>query len=150
MANLWYRSLYWRIAFGFIALLATLLLAQGLLFFWLTDRFVSSSPARTPAQLAEIIADDIAAELTQHPQGSIETYVSTNFRRYQPFVVALTDGRRASNRPSMLPPGLERGVQERLRRSLMGYGTGTESSWVRRLRGSGSGCSASAPRSWRS
>lgn len=123
MANLWYRSLYWRIAFGFIALLASLLLAQGLLFFWLTDRFVSSSPARTPAQVAEIIADDIATELTQHPAASIETYIGTSFRRYQPFLVVLADGRRASNRPAMLPPGFDRGVQERLRRSTLGMGT---------------------------
>ena len=44
----WYRSLYWRIALGFIAMLAILLLAQGLLFLWLTDR-IFGAPARTPA-----------------------------------------------------------------------------------------------------
>ena len=40
----WYRSLYWRIAFGFVAMLAILLLAQGLLFLWLTDR-IFGTPA---------------------------------------------------------------------------------------------------------
>ena len=47
----WYRSIYWRIAFGFIAMLAILLLSQGLLFLWLTDRIFGAAP-RTPAQLA--------------------------------------------------------------------------------------------------
>ena len=47
----WYRSLYWKIAFGFIAMLAVLLLSQGLLFLWLTDRIFGTAP-RTPAQLA--------------------------------------------------------------------------------------------------
>ena len=54
----WYRSLYWRIAFGFIALLAVLLLAQGFVFLWLTDRIVGT-PARTPAQLAALVAEDV-------------------------------------------------------------------------------------------
>ena len=60
----WYRSLYWRIASGFIAMLAILLLAQGLLFLWLTDR-IFGTPARTPAQLAALVAEDVAAELQQ-------------------------------------------------------------------------------------
>ena len=40
----WYRSLYWKIAFGFIAMLAILLLTQGLLFLWLTDRIFAATP----------------------------------------------------------------------------------------------------------
>ena len=34
----WYRSLYWRIAFGFIALLAVLLIAQVIVFLWQIGR----------------------------------------------------------------------------------------------------------------
>ena len=47
----WYRSLYWRIAFGFVALLAVVLVAAGLLFLWLTDRIVGPS-SKSPQQLA--------------------------------------------------------------------------------------------------
>ena len=36
----WYRSLYWRIAFGFVALLDVLLVLQVIHFLWLTDRIV--------------------------------------------------------------------------------------------------------------
>jgi signal transduction histidine kinase len=116
----WYRSLYWRITFGFIALLAILLLAQGVLFLWLTDRLVGSSPARTPAELAQYVADEVAAELQQNPSGDFDRFVTSKFRDiYQPFLVQLNDGRQAANRPRALPPNLgafmrrrERGADE--------------------------------------
>ena len=126
MSNpVWYRSLYWRIAFGFIAMLAVLLLAQGLLFLWLTDRFVGSS-SRTPAQLAEQVADVVGSQLTRQPDLELETYLTDRFRQvYQPFTVVLADGRRGSNRPAMLPPNFDRGAFERLRRTVLGQeGTG--------------------------
>ncbi len=111
----WYRSLYWRIAFGFIALLAMLLLAQGVLYLWMTDRFVGST-ARTPAQLATLVAAEVAAELEQKPDLNVDEFVHSRFSHvYQPFVVVLRDGRRGSNRPTALPPDLPRIAQGRLR-----------------------------------
>jgi signal transduction histidine kinase len=116
---LWFRSLYWRIAFGFIAMLAVLLLAQGLLFLWLTDRFVGSSD-RTPTQLAEQVADVVSAQLTREPGLNLETYLPDRFRQiYQPFAVVLVDGRHGSSRGALLPPNFERGVAERMRRALV-------------------------------
>ena len=38
----WYRSLYWRIALGYIALLAVLLVVQTGLAVWLMDRDVGA------------------------------------------------------------------------------------------------------------
>lgn len=111
----WYRSLYWRIAFGFIALLAVLLLAQAVFFLWLTDRFVGPSP-RTPQQLAEVVAEALGTELTQHPDLDVEAFVVERYHRiYQPFMVVMSDGRRASNRPTALPPDMGRWAQARLR-----------------------------------
>ena len=111
----WYRSLYWRIASGFIAMLAILLLAQGLLFLWLTDR-IFGTPARTPAQLAALVAEDVAAELQQRPDGDLEAFVRDHFSRvYQPFLVVLISGQRASNRPTGLPPEFSRVVAGRMR-----------------------------------
>ena len=115
--RVWFRSLYWRIAFGFIALLAILLLVQGVLFLWLTDRFVGSSP-RTPQQLAEVVADALATELTARPDADVGAFVHERFRRYQPFVVVMTNGVRASNRPAAVPPEMGRWAAARLR----GYG----------------------------
>lgn len=112
----WYRSLYWRIGFGFIALLAVLLLVQSLLFLWLTDRFVGSSTARTPAALAGLVAAETATELEQHPDLALEKFVQSRYSHiFQPFLVVLTDGRRGSNRPTGLPNDFGRLVHARMR-----------------------------------
>jgi signal transduction histidine kinase len=106
----WYRSLYWRIAIGFVALLAAVLLVQSLLFLWLTDRMVGASYARSPAQLADLVAADVGAELTLRPDLDLDAYVRDRFGGiYRPFLVVLQDGRSASNRPGALPPGFARG-----------------------------------------
>jgi len=111
----WYRSLYWRITFGFIALLAMLLLVQGLLFLWLTDRFVGSS-ARTPAELARQVAGVVGAELERNPDVALEAFVQDRFSHvFQPFLVVLRDGQRGSNRPTGLPFEFGRAVQSRMR-----------------------------------
>jgi signal transduction histidine kinase len=111
----WYRSLYWRITFGFIALLAMLLLAQGLLFLWLTDRFVGSS-GRTPAELARQVAAEVSAELERNPGIALDEFVRNRFSHiFQPFLVALRDGQRGSNRPTGLPFEFSRAVQSRMR-----------------------------------
>lgn len=111
----WYRSLYWRIAFGFIALLTVLLVAQAVLFLWLTDRFVGSA-SRSPRQLAALVAAEVSSEIDQQPAVDIEEFVRSRFSHiYQPFLVVLTDGRRASNRPTALPPEFGRTAQARLR-----------------------------------
>jgi signal transduction histidine kinase len=118
----WYRSIYWRIAFGFIAMLAVLLLSQGLLFLWLTDRIFGAAP-RTPAQLAASVAEELGTELQQHPDTDLEAFVRNHFSHiYQPFLVVLTNGQRASNRPSGLPPEFGRVVQGRLRGEMFGGG----------------------------
>lgn len=112
----WYRSLYWRIAIGFVALLAVLLLAQGALFLWLTDRFIGS-PARTPVQLAERVAGDVSAALAADPAADLQAVVRDQFGGiFQPFLVGLRDGRRVSNRPGGLPPNFEGGLRMQLAR----------------------------------
>lgn len=118
----WYRSIYWRIAFGFIAMLAILLLSQGVLFLWLTDRIFGAAP-RTPAQLAANVAEEVGTELQQRPDTDLEAFVRDHFSHiYQPFLVVLTNGQRASNRPSGLPPEFSRSVQGRLRGEMFGSG----------------------------
>jgi signal transduction histidine kinase len=114
----WYKSLYWRIAFGFVATLAAVLLAQTVVLLWFTDRIVGSS-FRTPEQLVTGVAAELAAELTANPGLSIEQYVRDHFRQiYRPFLVVMRDGRTVSNRPNRLPPGYSRSVQQRLRRGI--------------------------------
>jgi signal transduction histidine kinase len=113
----WYKSLYWRIAFGFVATLAALLLMQGVVLLWLTDRIIGGF--RTPEQLVTLVAADLSAAMMKEPHLQIESYVPDHFRYiYRPFAVVMRDGRLASNRPNGLPPGYMRGVQNRLRRGL--------------------------------
>ena len=99
--RVWYRSLYWRIAVGYIALLAVLLVVQTGLAVWLTDRMWGRS-SRTPGELAEIVAQDVSERLVQSPGLDLDKHLRDRYGSgYQPFVVVLTgDDRTLSNRPS--------------------------------------------------
>ena len=113
----WYKSLYWRIGFGFVATLAALLLVQGIVLLWLTDRIVGGF--RTPEQLVSQVAADLSTAMTQDSNLPLETYVRDHFSHiYPPFAVVMRDGRVASNRPNGLPPAYLRNVQNRLRRGM--------------------------------
>lgn len=102
---IWFRSLYWRIAFGFIAMLAILLLVQAALFLWLTGRFTESLTSSTPQQVADLVARELSDALTDNPSLDLQAYVRTELDDVpQAFVVIMRDGRRASNRPGVLPP----------------------------------------------
>ena len=112
----WYKSLYWRIAFGFVAMLAALLLAHGLVVLWLTDRVVGWS-SQSPEELVTSVAANLSTALARNPDLTLDAYVRDEFSGiYRPFVVAMLDGRVTSNRPNGLPPGYPRVVQQRLRR----------------------------------
>ena len=97
----WYRSLYWRIAIGFVALLAALLRDPGRRLLWLT--VVVGRSSLGPAQLAagsrgrrrRGVGARSSARHRRH-------YVPDRFGRiYQPFLVVMHDGRPASNRPTV-------------------------------------------------
>src|SRR5689334_19182682 len=115
-----FRSLYSKIAVGFVAVLAALLLAQTLLFLWLTDSFSRNAVKNSPAQLAATAAADISLELTAHPRLDVDRYLREEYGRvYQPFAVVLRDGRTGSNRRTALPAGLIRETQIRLERGFL-------------------------------
>src|SRR5688500_12756623 len=100
----WFRSLYSRIVFGLIALLAVLLLAQGVLFLWLTGRFESRPQGQTAQHLADFVARELSGALTADPALDLDKFIRdelSDIRR--PFLILMRDGRRASNRPNQLP-----------------------------------------------
>ena len=113
--RVWYKSLYWRIALGYIALLALLLLVQTGLAVWLTNRMWGRA-SRTPVQLAEMVGQELATELTQTPTLDVESHLHTRYGAgYQPFVVVLAGSPRVfSNRPTAIPPILGREARQRL------------------------------------
>src|SRR5262249_12917631 len=111
----WYRSLYWRIALGYIAVLAALLLVQTSLAVWMTGRMWGRA-SRTPAQLAELVAQDLEAQLSSFPQLDIADHLRGRYGHgYQAFPVVLLDpGEVFSTRPTVIPPTLGRDARRRL------------------------------------
>jgi signal transduction histidine kinase len=113
--RVWYRSLYWRIAMGYVALIAVLLVVQTSLFVWLTNRMWGRA-SRTPVQLAELVAQDLSSQLGESPQMDVDGYLQRRYALgYQPFAVAIrNDPRILSNRPTAIPPNLGRDARVRL------------------------------------
>jgi len=116
MSNwIWHRSLYWRIAIGFVVLLATMLVVQGIAFLWLTGRAAELLAGRSPAEYAQTLATDLGVSLAAQSDLDIDTYVNERYRTtYRAFAVAMRDGRTASSRRIPPPPGLARGASGRL------------------------------------
>jgi two-component system OmpR family sensor kinase len=107
--------MYWRIALGYIAVLALLLIVQAGLAVWLTNRLWGRA-SRTPAQLAEIVAMDISSQLAEQPGLELDSYLRKHYALgYQPFAVVLAGDRQIfSNHPSALPSNLGRDARHRL------------------------------------
>lgn len=128
----WYRSLYWRIALGFVALLATLLAAQGTAFLWLTGRMSELLPGRSPAEYSQTIAADLATALVDKPDLDLDGYLNDQYRgTYRPFVVVTRDNHTVVSRRIDPPPMLVRAAFGRLSeatgmRTGGGGGAGTD------------------------
>lgn len=106
-ARAWYRSLYWRIAAGLVAVLALMLMSQGLLFVYFTYPQAGSIQSRTPAQLAALAAAELSTALADDPHTDIEQFIRSEYgRALQPVVVAMRDGRTAVSHPSLVPAGV--------------------------------------------
>ncbi len=90
----WYRSLYWRIAIGFIAFLAVMLVAQGGLFLWLSTSREDVMSPRLVASLAELVADDLGDALDRAPDADLATLAAERFADLgRPAALVLADGR---------------------------------------------------------
>jgi len=76
----WYRSLYWRVAVGLVAFLALMLVAQGALFIYTSDRIAGSMPATSPRRLAVLVASDLSAALSTDPTLEIDSPVGHGTR----------------------------------------------------------------------
>ena len=144
--RLWYRSLYWRIAAGYVGLLAVLLVAEMGIVLQLSNRLWGRA-VRSPAQLANLVAQDLSRQLRDQPEFDVDSYLKQHYGTgYQPFEVALAGERRISRifsnyqSPSaLLPPMLARDARRR---------ANSPKSWAKqRLRSIGSReFSASVPR----
>ncbi|MGE0816277.1 MAG: sensor histidine kinase [Vicinamibacterales bacterium] len=89
----WYRSLYWRIAAGFIAALALMLVVQGGLLFWLSSQRDEALPPRLIADLAALVADELAADAARAPAADLAELARARFKELdRPAALVLPDG----------------------------------------------------------
>jgi len=117
----WYRSLYWRIALGLFAFLALMLAAQGALFLWMTDSIAGSMPARSPRQLASLVATDVSAAMNTNPGLDLQKYLPEQYGQIlQTFVIIMRDGRTFSNHDDV-PDALLEVVREEQRFMSEGF-----------------------------
>ena len=68
----WHRSVYGRIAIGYIALIAIELVAQGTVFLWLVERRAQSSPPELPT----VLAASLSKTLEGAPNGNLDDEVA--------------------------------------------------------------------------
>src|SRR6188472_443297 len=107
MPTRWYRSLYWRIAFGFMLALAAMLVVQALLFVLAVSRVGPALPGQPPDRFAQTVALDVGAALESDPTLNIAQFIRDQFGRdAHPFFIMLKDGRVISNGGTTFPEPL--------------------------------------------
>jgi signal transduction histidine kinase len=116
--QVWYRSLYWRIGLGFIACVAGLLVAQAVLFVWLTNPS-QGAPGGASPRFAAIVAADISTALDTDPSLDVEKYVRENFGHVtRPIAIFMKDGRTFATHGFTPPPPLARAARFLLERGV--------------------------------
>jgi signal transduction histidine kinase len=136
----WYQSLYWRIALGFVGVLACVLTAQAIVFVWVSGRAADVWPGRTPAEYAQLIAVDVATALIEQPGLDLDGYVNERFPgTYRAFVVVTGDRRTVYSRAVPGPPMMGRAALSRLGVEAPASLEGGRGGRGRGGRGSGSG-----------
>jgi hypothetical protein len=111
----WYRSLYFRIAFGFVALLATLLVLQGSVFLWMSGQMPELFFSRSPTQLADSLATDVASLLGDSAVTDLSGAITRAYANSgRGFAIALEDGRVIESKRVPPPPDLRYAATSRL------------------------------------
>jgi two-component system, OmpR family, sensor kinase len=101
----WYRSLYWRIALGFVLCLTGLLIAQALLFLWLAERNAPAMLARSPQHLAAVVASDLSDALEGDEHADLPRMLREQYADRRDRIIAIMrDGRAFQNVTDSPPP----------------------------------------------
>jgi signal transduction histidine kinase len=117
MPSRWYRSLYWRIAIGFMLSLAVMLVVQAVLFIWVASRGGPTMPGQPPARFAETVALDIAGAIEREPTLDVEKFVHEQYGRdSHPVLVMMRGGRVIQNGGGPFPEPLVRQARVMLER----------------------------------
>jgi signal transduction histidine kinase len=115
----WHKSLYWRIALGFVLFLATMLVVQAMLFVWVVARSGRTVPGQSPGRFSETVALDLANALGREPDLDVARYVREQYgQNAHPFFVMLADGRLITSGSTSFPEPLLRMARARLQRRI--------------------------------
>jgi signal transduction histidine kinase len=109
----WFRSFYWRIALGFVATVAVVLVLQAALFLWLAS--TTEAIALRPGRLATVAAAELGAALEGDPRLDIDGWLAREFGRSPHGVFVVRADRIHRSRPFDVPPFLARVARSRLR-----------------------------------
>jgi two-component system, OmpR family, sensor kinase len=113
----WHKSLYWRIALGFVLFLAAMLVVQGILFVWIFARSGRTLAGQSPGQFSQTVALDLTNALDREPTLDVARYVRDQYAQgTHPFFVMLADGRMIASGSESFPEPLIRMAQARLQR----------------------------------
>lgn len=100
----WYQSLYWRIGFGFLALIFGLVVLQSVMFSYIVSRSRDTLPGGSPNRFAALVAADVASALTRSPDLDLRAYLRDEYGAILSRVyVVMKDGRVAGNGTEDLP-----------------------------------------------
>lgn len=138
----WYRSLYWRIAIGFVLFLAAVLALQGGALVYLIAQ-MEVAPGPPPPELTRLVARDLGRALTANPKLDIQQFFRQEYQGRVPLVAIMKDGRVVSTDGTRPADGVIQEIRARLnvdpdsfargRSGGRGRGTGT---WPMRPEGS--------------
>src|SRR5688572_12895162 len=119
----WYRSLYWRIAIGFVLFLAAMLAAQGGALVYLISR-MDVAPGPPPPEVTRLIARDLSEALTANPRLDIEEFFRQEYEGRTPLVAIMKDGRVVSTDGTMPSGALLTEIRARLNADPESFGRG--------------------------
>lgn len=109
LARRWFRSLYWRIALGFIVLLAVMLAAQAASFVWIAVRTEQGQPEQVGQDFAELVAAEFQAAIERDPAIDLRQLARERIAAFhRPAFVVFPDGTIISPPGEEVPPGIER------------------------------------------
>jgi signal transduction histidine kinase len=109
----WYRSLYWRIAIGFVLFLAAMLAAQGGALVYLISR-MDVAPGPPPPELTRLIARDLGEALAANPRLDIAQFFRQEYEGRTPLAAIMKDGRVVSTDGTMPSDALITEIRARL------------------------------------
>ena len=109
----WYRSFYWRIAIGFVATVAAVLVLQAALFLWLAS--TNPTIGMGPGRIATVAAAELSSALETDAGLDVDAWLTREFGRGPHGVYVVRGDRVYRSGPFQVPPFIVRMARNRVR-----------------------------------